>query len=71
VGSADFAYSDVLSRTRDVWTARRIVDFAVQPASAYAGTSMPPVPLTPKDREDLEQYLEATPLASQRTARPQ
>jgi cytochrome c2 len=69
VGSADFAYSDGLSRKRGVWTARRIVDFAVQPAVAYAGTSMPPVVLTSKDREDLEKYLEATPLASQRAGR--
>jgi cytochrome c2 len=66
VGSADFPYSDALLHKRDVWTGRRLVEFAVRPASEYAGTSMPPVRLTPADQRDLEEYLEATPLAIQR-----
>src|SRR5204862_6096729 len=66
VGSADFGYSDALSRTSDVWTSRRIVDFAVRPGSEHAGTSMPPVALTPADQRDLEQYLDTTPLQSRR-----
>lgn len=66
VGSADFAYSDGLLHKREVWTSRRVVDFAVRPGSEYAGTSMPPVPLKSTDQRDLEQYLEATPQAIQR-----
>jgi cytochrome c2 len=58
VGSIDFAYSDALAEKRDVWTGRRIVDFAVRPGDAYAGTSMKPVALTPDDQRDLESYLE-------------
>lgn len=69
VGSADFAYSDALANTRDVWTGRRIVDFAVRPTSTYAGTLMTPIPLTADDQRDLELYLEATPQAVHDTGR--
>lgn len=69
VGSTEFGYSDALSRTRDVWTGKRVVDFAVRPASEYAGSSMPPVALTAADQQALQQYLEATPLACHRAVR--
>jgi cytochrome c2 len=58
VGSTDFAYSDALSRAHDVWTSRRIVDFAVSPSSEYVGTTMKAVSLRPADRRDLQSYLE-------------
>jgi cytochrome c2 len=57
-GSANFAYSTGLAGKREVWTGRRIVDFAVNPREMYAGTSMAPVSLTPDQRRDLESYLE-------------
>jgi cytochrome c2 len=58
-GSTAFAYSNALALAgqRKAWTARNIVDFAVNPADQYAGTSMKPVFLGPADRRDLESYI--------------
>jgi cytochrome c2 len=58
-GSAAFAYSNALAlaETHKVWTARNVVDFAVNPSDQYAGTSMKPVFLGPDDKRDLESYI--------------
>src|SRR5262249_39040049 len=59
VGSTDFAYSAALAGKSDVWTSRRIVDFAVNPDRVYAGAAMSPAPLAPNLQVDLQSYLEA------------
>jgi cytochrome c2 len=58
VGSTSYAYSGALTGRSEVWSSRRIVEFAVSPSGMYTGTAMPPVPLTPEDRRDLGSYLE-------------
>ena len=64
--STEFAYSAALSGKREAWSSRHIVDFAVNPAGIYAGTSMTPIPLTTGLQRDLESYLDATAVSRSR-----
>jgi cytochrome c2 len=58
VGSTTFAYSHVLTGHSDIWTSRRIVDFAVKTQHMYPGTVMSPVQLSGTDQADLATYLD-------------
>lgn len=59
IGSIDgYAYSQALQEAEGEWTRDRLEALLSDPAAAFPGTSMPAVPLTRQDFDDLYAYLE-------------
>jgi cytochrome c2 len=56
-GDPDFAYSQVLSDSKDKWTTDNLSTFLADPQKAMPGTSMPIRVGSPEDRADLAAYL--------------
>lgn len=56
-GRAGFAYSAALKRTGLVWTKVSLTRWLASPHVVAPGTTMPPVPLTPAERDELVGYL--------------